>query len=475
MEKETMHMKYCRNQLFAFSLALALALSLLPAQVLAFGDIAEISALPLADSEPFIDNPRWHEVDSDTITQKYNNGETFVAVYFRTNCLNSQMRRTIVSKWMDSYGIDIYGVDYAQYGLPKWMYAQISNGSAKLPVICIVEQGTPHVFTGNDSIRSVQKQLQESFDIYDDSQIDFHLLDGVTYSAYSTDASYAEQFLIPLSPDAASSEMVITAQEAVRGLTTDREKVKAIYDWVTTNIFYNYGIYEGDEKWSYRDPSSAWETFYYKNGVCIGYANLTALMCNSVGIPCRTVTGFATGIETDEVVTDVWAAYDKYLENHDRAAFESTIKPYANHAWNEAYVDGEWLILDTTWGSNNDLYPNGFQIKGIPTDAYFDPDFEWFSQSHLFWTVYSNDTSGASRSLTAICEIDLRDVGRARHYLMVTYDRSGRMLESTAAKIIGSTAYAALADTQVDRVRLFLLDGGYAPVCASGEGTAASW
>lgn len=52
------------------------------------------------------------------------------------------------------------------------------------------------------------------------------------------------------------------------------------------------------------------------------------------------------------------------------------------HAWNEAYADGRWIILDTTWDSQN-RYENGIFSEAKPCSTiYFDPSLEAFSESH---------------------------------------------------------------------------------------------
>ena len=285
-------------------------------------------------------------------------------------------------------------------------------------------------------MRSIQKRLQEYLGIYDASEISFHKLNYETYHAYSVrTATATAQYCTPVSeiPMALQTE----ANNIVNGAATDREKVKAIYDWVTTNIYYNYGMLDGTEP----RRTSALETYYNRNSVCAGYANLTAALCNAVGIPCRVVTGFATGVDTESTVSDVWALYESFLNDDNLSAFEAGMASYENHAWNEAYVDGRWIILDTTWGSNNDYYPDARgRIHGAPTDAYFDPDLEWFSETHLFWTDYSSDfivtATGGQVLVTGVLEE--ADQAAAAHFLMVCYDADGKMLECVTLNLSGT-------------------------------------
>ena len=54
----------------------------------------------------------------------------------------------------------------------------------------------------------------------------------------------------------------------------------------------------------------------------------------------------------------------------------------SNHAWNEAYVDGRWMLIDATWDSTNEI-ENGQWIKGSSINhIYFDAHMKFFSLSH---------------------------------------------------------------------------------------------
>ncbi len=98
---------------------------------------------------------------------------------------------------------------------------------------------------------------------------------------------------------------------------SDQEKVQAVYNYVVDNFSYDY------------DKISTLDSTYVPNiddflmdgsGICYDYSALFAGMLRSQGIPVKLVKGYRSGI-------DVY------------------------HAWNEVYVDGEWIIVDTTTDS----------------------------------------------------------------------------------------------------------------------------
>ncbi len=156
-------------------------------------------------------------------------------------------------------------------------------------------------------------------------------------------------------------EIKALAQSITSGITNDYDKVKAIHKWVSENVYYDFdALRTGD--YSNMDAKGV---LMYKKGVCEGYSNLTAALLRSIGIPCRVQTGYALGIST----TGDW----------DNVSINTT---QSNHAWNEAYAEGRWLILDTTWDSNNEYEAGVYNQGAFTTNNYFDSTLEFFSQSH---------------------------------------------------------------------------------------------
>ncbi|MEN1761274.1 transglutaminase-like domain-containing protein [Anoxynatronum sibiricum] len=98
------------------------------------------------------------------------------------------------------------------------------------------------------------------------------------------------------------------------GLTTDMEKVTAIYEYIVENIRYD-DAKAATVTSGYQPDIDA--TLLSGSGICYDYAALFAAMMRSVGVPARMAKGYAPGI-------DVY------------------------HAWNEILVDGEWQTMDTT-------------------------------------------------------------------------------------------------------------------------------
>lgn len=107
------------------------------------------------------------------------------------------------------------------------------------------------------------------------------------------------------------------------------DKVKSIYNWIITNISYDYGKASSATSAYVPNPDS---TMSSRSGICFDYAALMAAMCRAQGIPTKVVIGTTKG---------------------------------QAHAWNEVYVagsgwiavgvpaNGGWKRLDATFGAVN--------------------------------------------------------------------------------------------------------------------------
>lgn len=112
------------------------------------------------------------------------------------------------------------------------------------------------------------------------------------------------------------TKAVAKANELTKQLKTDREKLDAVYDYIVNNIFYDYDLAKTVQS-GYLPNLDV--TYDKASGICYDYATMMAAMLRSVDLPTKLVMGF----------------HKDDLETY--------------HAWNEVYVDGRWLTIDTTY------------------------------------------------------------------------------------------------------------------------------
>ncbi len=107
--------------------------------------------------------------------------------------------------------------------------------------------------------------------------------------------------------------------------TTDEEKVKSVYTWMTKNITYDHNY---DCLYQYSDITKTLQT---KTGVCYDISCLFAAIRRSQVIPCCVVDGYC---RTDRSV---------------------------QHTWNRVLISGIWYDVDVT-NDLSDATPYGFHL-----------------------------------------------------------------------------------------------------------------
>lgn len=127
---------------------------------------------------------------------------------------------------------------------------------------------------------------------------------------------------------------------------TDLDKVAAVYVWIALNIEYDVKAYSSAKKpqrYSYRTEEEklqkeraifekdALSTLKSKKAVCHGYSVLFKRLCELLDVPCEIVSG-TSKISLNDI--------GKFPESND-------------HAWNVVYINGEWRLIDVTWGAGS--------------------------------------------------------------------------------------------------------------------------
>lgn len=141
------------------------------------------------------------------------------------------------------------------------------------------------------------------------------------------------------------------SNSVTNGCKTDLDKIQAVYDYVTENVYYDWDY--ADDPDSYPDRThTALEVYQTKRAVCEGYASLSKVLLQLSGVPCISVRG---------------------LGHIYSAGYDSDNK--------------KWVIFDTTWGSGN--YLDNGQFYDQPTDYnYFDIGLEFLAklkQHEVLW------------------------------------------------------------------------------------------
>lgn len=134
----------------------------------------------------------------------------------------------------------------------------------------------------------------------------------------------------PLSP-----EVVALANSLTAGLTTDPQKARAIYDWLTANIRYDWKEWANvvggaDAHINAHDPASVLSR---GTTICTGYSWLFNDLCRAAGLSATHVIGRVRGY---------------------RGTLDDQLVTRFGHSWNAVRINGDWQLLDATWGARQE-------------------------------------------------------------------------------------------------------------------------
>ncbi|MGK2861714.1 MAG: transglutaminase domain-containing protein [Chitinophagaceae bacterium] len=177
---------------------------------------------------------------------------------------------------------------------------------------------------------------------------------------------------------------VTLSQQLTLSCSTDRQKVSAIFYWITENIAYRtkpiYSrkrnspdlIEEIHDTLALKplDERVAETVLEDRVAVCDGYARLFKTLCSFSGIRAEVINGYAR-TETGKKI--------------------QRFRP--NHSWNAVWVDSSWQLLDVTWASGFISWHGGEFIRQLD-EQYFLSAPDQFIREHypddLRWTLMEN-------------------------------------------------------------------------------------
>jgi hypothetical protein len=185
--------------------------------------------------------------------------------------------------------------------------------------------------------------------------------------------------------DMVSAQPSLLAKQLTAGYESEKDKVRAIFNWITDNIAYRLRTrYTGTKRseagvggndadagaWKSANEMVAETVLRNRSAVCDGYARLFTTLCNYAGIRSALVTGYA-----------------RSNFNRQNNRFLS------NHTWNAVFIDSAWYLLDATWASGYTSYFGNEFVKQYDGYYFLTPTL-LFIRDHfpdeLRWTLMDN-------------------------------------------------------------------------------------
>ena len=171
------------------------------------------------------------------------------------------------------------------------------------------------------------------------------------------------------------------AQQLTLSCSTELQKVRAIFYWITENIAYRTKPVRSRKKSSPDfiednndttalkplDERVAETVLENRLAVCDGYARLFKTLCSYSGIQAEVVNGYARTEASKKI---------------------QRFRP--NHSWNAVWIDSAWQLLDVTWASGYISWHGGDFVRQLD-EQYFLTAPDQFIREHypddLRWTL----------------------------------------------------------------------------------------
>lgn len=139
--------------------------------------------------------------------------------------------------------------------------------------------------------------------------------------------------------------------ELNKNTTSDVEKCRAYYIWLTHSIVYDISIRNDIEYINNSHTNKALYAFKKKRGTCSEIAIMFKIMCEYSNILCIVVCG------------DIIKEYTKDLKNK-------------SHAWNSVMIDNKIYFIDATWGATTKYIDNQLFYES------FFMNFEYYKKNY---------------------------------------------------------------------------------------------
>ncbi len=215
--------------------------------------------------------------------------------------------------------------------------------------ISVIKDGNIRIYAQKGNVEVVRSaEAEEANEKAVKGAIDQPMAQVAEYIAVNADKEKITEIL---------GKITELSDKICEGLNNDYDKLRAISQWVSANIYYDYKAYgEGV-------PAETLTLEYMlenSSSVCGGYSNMTSALAAVQGIKVYNVHGSAV--------------------NNGYTFAEKSSGEY--HEWNFALLDGRVVWIDSGWNSYCYRYSDGRYKNGGIGVKYFDISAEALSQNH---------------------------------------------------------------------------------------------
>ena len=222
--------------------------------------------------------------------------------------------------------------------------------------------------------------------VFKDKKGDMHFYKSPCYrfnldriTELSCEENELKDYLVPQNDVECDNPCIISYSDQIcEGLTEDRQKVFAIYSYVTQRMAYD--TVQVNDNRAYQDDA----LLVMRRGiaVCEGFANAFTALCRAQKIPATVEYGLGLSSFKDMMESDL---------EHDEVP---------DHAWAAVFLDGKWYFVDPTFDIVHYYEGYGIEAAGSrngPAFSYYLAPLESFSYEHKICdadTVHGFESSG---------------------------------------------------------------------------------
>jgi len=153
-------------------------------------------------------------------------------------------------------------------------------------------------------------------------------------------------------PDSLTKTTDLIASYITSNFSTDKDKSRAIFIWVASNIQYDIDNMFAINFYEKKEDKIA-KPLKTRKGICENYASLFTDICIKSGLKSFVIEGYTK---------------------------QNGFTDYIPHAWSAALIDTSWFLFDPTWGSG---YVNGGKFFKKINNDYFKAHPATFIKSHI--------------------------------------------------------------------------------------------
>lgn len=300
-----------------------------------------------------------------------------------------------------SSGNAVYGFDYTldfegkdipdgQYFLyisrietPESTYETAPNsGGLYKNLVFKLTGDTPKIFRYNDVI-SENRRVRAIGEDYDPSWYLDEYLEDIRFTLKIPETTIYKD-MTPSKVDF----MHRMSDQITAGAYTDYDKLLKIYEYVAREFYYD-SVAFSTHSYQYANPYDNLYNHVYKipsensdylgrvATTCQGYSAIFLSLARAQGIPTRFVYGHRVTSPINNWQTE------KNIGVKD-------------HWWVESYVNGRWIFIDPTIGTNNKYNKTTgvWQYYGLNNYTYFDPTNEQIAVSHIYHNIFPDKRFG---------------------------------------------------------------------------------